>query len=264
MRSGLRAWLRRLSGVLLSLLLWVGLAQDPATAADWAAIERQRTITIAVKDNLRPLGFKDAAGGLVGFEIDLARQLAQALLGSERGLTLLPVSNLERLPVLWSGQADLVIAHLSVTGPRARLVDFSDPYYFDGTALVSGQLDLNRLEDLAGKPIAVLSGSSTIASLQATLANATLVAVDSYEAAYAALEAGQAVAFAADASVLSGWVQEYPAYHLIMPQLSAEGLAVALPRGNRYAELRQQVNRAIQSAQQQGWLRQRAAAWGLP
>ncbi|MBD2105003.1 transporter substrate-binding domain-containing protein [Leptolyngbya sp. FACHB-261] len=248
------------------VLLWLVLAwSQPAIAADWATIQQRHQLTIAVKDNLRPLGFKDVSTGeLVGFEIDLARYLAQELLGNAQGLKLLPVSNLERLPTLWSGEADLVIARLSVTGPRARLVDFSTPYYVDGTMLVTRQTSLTRLEDLTDQVIAVLEGSSTIAALQATLPQARLVAVNSYQAALEALEAGQAVVFAADASVLSGWMQEYPAYRQVGPLLSAETLSVAMPKGLASTELRVRVNRILEQARTQGWLQQRASAWGLP
>lgn len=78
------------------------------------------------------------------------------------------------------------------------------------------------------------------------------------------LESGVAAAFAADASVLSGWVQEYPQYQLLPTLLSAEPLAVVMPKGVQYDQLRRRVNAAITRYLAAGWLQQREAFWGLP
>ncbi|PSB57790.1 hypothetical protein C7B61_19670, partial [filamentous cyanobacterium CCP1] len=118
--------------------------------------------------------------------------------------------------------------------------------------------------DLRHQPIAVLHDSDTIATVRFQIPTARLVGVGSYEEAKALLETGQAVAFAADASVLTGWVQEYPSYRLLPVLLSAEALAVGLPRGLQYDSLRRQVNRAIEQWRTEGRLQERVQHWGLP
>ncbi len=52
-----------------------------ASAAEMPEIQQRGYLKIAVKDNLRPLGFRDANGNLQGLEIDLAQRLAVDLLG---------------------------------------------------------------------------------------------------------------------------------------------------------------------------------------
>jgi polar amino acid transport system substrate-binding protein len=120
------------------------------------------------------------------------------------------------------------------------------------------------LKDLQQQPIAVLNGSDTIAVVRSRLPQARLVGVDSYEAARQLLEASQVNAFAADATVLTGWVQEFPQYHLLPQLVSTTALAVAMPRGLQYEDLRQRVNGAIGNWQTQGLLRQSILNWGLP
>jgi polar amino acid transport system substrate-binding protein len=78
------------------------------------------------------------------------------------------------------------------------------------------------------------------------------------------MDADGAAAFAADASVLSGWVQEYPQYRLLPTLLSAEPLCVVMPKGLQYDNMRQRVNAAITRYSTEGWLKQRAKYWGLP
>jgi polar amino acid transport system substrate-binding protein len=234
----------------------------PTQAAELAQIKERGYVIIGVKDNLRPLGFRDEAGALTGLEIDLARRIAQELFNDPNAIAFQPLPNADRIPALLSDQVDLVIARVAATPARARLVDFSKPYYLDGTTFVSRSVP--TLRDLQQQSIAVLKGSSTIAVVRSLLPKAQLVGVDSYEEAHRLLEANQVGAFAADATVLTGWVQEFPQYHLLPQLVSVSALAVAMPRGLQYEDLRQRVNGAIESWQTQGLLRQRILNWGLP
>lgn len=224
-------------------------------------------LVVAVKDNLAPLGFRTADGTLQGLEIDLARRLAQELLGDSNAVELRPVSNVNRLSVVFDHEVDLAIAGVTANRVRSRMVSFSPPYYLDGTALVSKTIrpnPSNLAATVAGRKIAVLNGSSSIAVVRYHLSAAQLVGVDSYQEAYSLLEAGEAIAFAADASVLTGWVQEYPEYSLLPVQLGTQPLAVVMPKGQQYRQLREKVNQAIAIAQADGWLLDRTQSWGLP
>lgn len=234
------------------------------SAAELPVIKGRGYLIVAVKDNLRPLGFQASPGQLAGLEIDIARRLAQELLGRADALVLKPVSNRDRLEVVLQDQVDLTIASVTATAARSRLVSFSEPYYFDGTALITRNPSIQRLSHLRQQSIAVLKGSSAIATLRYFLPGTKLVGVDSYQAARQSLEAGQVVAFAGDASVLGGWRQEFPDYRLLPSILSAAPLCVVMPKGVQYDHLRRQVNAAIARWQQEGWLNERAAYWGLP
>ena len=235
-----------------------------SSAAELKEIQERGYLIVAVKDNLRPLGFRDAAGSLQGLEIDLARRVAEELLGSADAIRLQPVANRDRLTVVLNGQADLTIARVTATASRDRVVSFSVPYYMDGIALVTKDATVQQLVDVQQRKIAVLNGSSTIAKVRYLLPAAQLVGVNSYEEGRSLLESGAAIAFAADASVLTGWVQEYPQYRLLPTLLSAEPLCVVMPKGLQYDELRRRVNEIIQKGKSEGWLQQRAVYWGLP
>ncbi len=257
----------------LSLGLVIGLTSTvgvhyvvplPSYAAELQEIQARGHLIVGVKDNLRPLGFRNAEGELVGLEIDLARRLAEDLLGSSEAVVLQPVSNPERISAVAMGEVDLAIARITATPSRARIVNFSRPYYSDGTGLVTRAPGVQQLMDLSRRSIAVLRGSSTISTVRSLLPNANLVGVESYQDAYTKLENGQADAFAADASVLSGWVQADPSYRLLPTLMSAEVLAVAVPKGLQHDELRRRVDEAIARWQADGWLQERIDYWGLP
>lgn len=235
-----------------------------SNAAEFKQIQQRGYLLVAVKDNSRPLGFRDERGILQGLEIELARRLATDLLGSADAVKFVPVANRDRLKAVMEDKVDLAIASVTATDSRSRLVSFSLPYYMDGAAIVAKRSTAQSLNDVARQTVAILKGSSTIPTVKYLLPQVQLLGVDSYQQAYSLLESGAAAAFAADASVLSGWVQQYPQYEILPTLLSAEPLAVVMPKGLQYDDLRRQVNAAIARYTAEGWLRQRAIFWGLP
>ncbi|AFZ28151.1 amino acid ABC transporter substrate-binding protein, PAAT family [Cylindrospermum stagnale PCC 7417] len=234
-----------------------------ASAAQMPEIQRRGYLKIAVKDNLRPLGFRDANGNLQGLEIDLAKRLAVDLLGKADAVKMQPVANSDRLRVVLEKKVDLAIARVTATESRSRLVNFSVPYYFDSTSFVTSNASIQELRNLAKRKIAVLNNSSTIAQVRYFIPTAELVGVNSYTEARSLIESNSADAFAADTSILSGWVQEYPEYRLLQTKLSTFPLSVVMPKGLQYDELRRRVNNAIARYIESGWLKERTQYWGV-
>ncbi|HLO88594.1 MAG TPA: transporter substrate-binding domain-containing protein [Nostocaceae cyanobacterium] len=269
MDNGCNRWsiISRLHLVLSATLLFFCLfclgTESLASAAPLSKIQERGYLIVGIKDNIRPLGFRDANSNLQGLEIDLAKELAKDLLGKADAVRFQPVANRDRLSVVFEDKVDFAIARITATESRARLVSFSVPYYFESVNLVTKNTSARELKDLNSLKIAVLNNSSTIYQVKNFIPKSELVGVDSYSAAREKLESNQADAFAADGSVLSGWVQENPEYRLITTRLSAQPLSVAMPKGLQYDELRRRVNGAIARYIATGWLKQRAESWGL-
>jgi polar amino acid transport system substrate-binding protein len=240
------------------------LGLTPSFSADLDTIIRRGQLIVAVKNNLPPLAFLDSQGNLQGLEIDIAKRLAQELLGSENAIIFQPVSNQERLQVVIDEQVDLAIARVAITPARQRLVNFSPFYYLDSTGFVTLNPKLQRLEDLANSRIAVLNGSTTIAVVRSNLPKATLRGVGSYQEALNLLETGEVEAFAGDNSLLTGWVQEFPRYRQLSIDVGVIALGVVMPKGLQYQSFLERVNKAIARLQSSGWLAERVNYWGLP
>lgn len=242
---------------------WLGGTNLVASAATMPEIQQRGYLTIAVKDNLHPLSFKDDNGKLQGLEIDLGKRLAQDLLGKADTVKFIPIKNSDRLPAVFNHQVDLAIAHVTATQSRSRIVSFSVPYYYDGAAIVTKNTNIQNLEDFKQRKIAVLNNSSTIYYLKYFIPNAELVGVDSYMEGKQQLENNQVDAFAADISILSGWVQKDPQYRILATKLSTQPLSVVIAKGLQYDQLRRNVNEAIARYTTTGWLKQRIQYWGL-
>lgn len=249
---------------LLSIGLFLGaqVTVPPiADAAELTDIEARGRLIVAVKDNWYPLGYRDVTGELSGFEIDIARRLALELLGDETAVDLRPVSNVERVNVVINGDVDIAIASITVTAQRQRITSFSLPYYLDGTGFITTSPRVDSLDDL--KQIAVLKDSSTLAHVRYQLPNAELTMVSSYGEAIAELDSGRVDAFAGDVSLLTGWQQQDSRYQLLDEIISVEPVAIAIPKGVQYSDLRRAINDALRRWDDEGWLQDRAAHWGL-
>ncbi len=246
----------------LLLIASIGNAQV-AQAGTLKQIQQRKKLIVAVKDNLPLLGFRDRDGNLQGLEIDIARKLATEIFGNAESVQLLPVTNQDRLKVAIEGNVDLTIARVTATATRSRVVDFSRAYYLDGTAVITKQANITKSSDLAGKKIAVLNNSTTIATLQYIIPQAQLVGVNSYQQAQDLLKTGKVVGVAADRSVLIGWRKTDSSYYLLPDRLSTEALGIVMPKGMQYDPLRQLVDRSIQQWQADGWLQGRIKYWGL-
>jgi polar amino acid transport system substrate-binding protein len=246
--------------IVFTLLTSILILSSSSLAAELAEIKRRGKLIVAVKDNLRPLGFKDERGNLQGLEIDIARRLAQELLGSADAIILQPVSNQERLESVLQGKVDLAIAKVTATYSRYRLVDFSRFYYVDGISLIAKKRQFNHLDS---SKIAVLNNSTTVSALARAFPQAKLVGVDSYREAFNFLEEDRVDAFAGDRSILVGWIQSYPEYFLLPNKISSEPLGVVMPKGLQYQELRDRVNEALLAWEKSGWLQERIKYWQL-
>lgn len=149
-------------------ILVVGLVILAVAAAVWyfaapggdtlAAIKRRGTLIVGVRTDYAPFGYKDEDGKIVGFEPDLARDVARRL-GVE--IEFVPVIATNRLQLLQKGEVDLVLAAMADRPERREIVWFVEPGYYAAGANVlmragSGLSEWSELEDW---PVCAVRGS---------------------------------------------------------------------------------------------------------
>ncbi|MBE9140060.1 transporter substrate-binding domain-containing protein [Nodosilinea sp. LEGE 07088] len=246
------------------LALGAQLTVLPVSAAELDTIRARGYLVVAVREGWQPLSFRDRDGDLVGLEIDIARGLATTIFADPEAVKFTVVSNRDRLPAVLDDQVDVAIAGLTLTTGRQRLVSFSPPYYLDGAGVLVRDPRLQRLDDLQQRRLGVLQGASTVAVVRHLLPQAVLTPLASYQEALSHLSTGQIDGFAGDITVLTGWQQTHAGYQLLPSALSAEPLAIALPKGTQYSDLRALIGQSVTEWHQSGWLEDRATRWGLP
>ena len=246
------------------LVLGAQLAVLPVFAADLDTIRDRGHLVVAVREGWRPLSFRQNDGTLAGLEIDIARGLATEIFADPGAVVFEVVPNRDRLSAVLGDRADVAIAGLTLTPERQRLVTFSPPYYLDGAGVLVRDPQFQSLNDLQRRRLGVLQGASTVAVVRHLLPQAMLTPLASYQEALSYLSSGQIDGFAGDVTVLTGWQQDHSGYYLVPSLLSTEPLAIALPKGTQYAELRSLVRETVNHWHHSGWLEDRVTFWGLP
>jgi ABC-type amino acid transport substrate-binding protein len=149
----------------------------PAQAGGLEDARRRGRLLAGVKTDFPPFGYTDSAGVIQGFDADLARHLGRALFDGELGVELVPVTSGGRIPLLYSELIDVIIATMTITEDRQRVLDFSNPYFVTGSMLLTRQdSPIQSTQDLAGKRVAVLDGSVQQSDLIAVAPEARLIA----------------------------------------------------------------------------------------
>jgi ABC-type amino acid transport substrate-binding protein len=261
----------RAAVALLALVLCLGVSTDGASAQSTRlkAIAANQTIKIAHRTDAVPFSFVDGNKEVAGYTIDLCKAVVTSLARQLKIPTLkiewIPVTTQARFDVVAKGQADLECGASTVTLTRMKEVDFSNYIFVESTGLAVGaSADVNKLEDLAGKKIAVIAGTSNekvmAAKNQQMRLRATLVPVADRDEAVAALEGGRVDAFASDKLLLYGAQFKDPqALRALSDDLSIEPYAIVLPRGDW--ELRLAVNTALAELYRSGEVEKIFGQW---
>lgn len=154
------------------------LAAASALAGRIEDIKARGYVRIGVSLGGEPVGFRNAANEPVGYDVDVARQLA-AKLGVPARFS--DVSSDARISMLMSHQLDLVVANVSITPQRARVVDFSIPYNRSGLRVIAQKsAHVRTLADLNGKRVVVGRGTPGDAFLRQSAPRATAVYTDNF------------------------------------------------------------------------------------
>jgi polar amino acid transport system substrate-binding protein len=195
-------------------LLAVLAALSVAHAAPARTLQQVRnTGTLRVGVTLfAPWAARAPNGDLIGFEVDVAKQLA-ADMGVKAEV--LPYELGRLIPALESGEIDVIAAGLTITPERALHVNFSDPYAEGGIALATHSqktAKVVRLDDLnnAAYKIAAVDGSVAQELARRLLPRAELKPYESVDAASTALLKGEVDAYLEDEPVPTFLALENP------------------------------------------------------
>jgi polar amino acid transport system substrate-binding protein len=121
-------------------------------------IKQRGVLVVGTKADYKPFGFRDPSGAIVGFEPDLAKEVADRL-GVK--LELEPVVSANRMQFLQQGKIDLMLATMNVTDERKKAVGIVEPsYYASGVnVFVNRKVGLKRWEQLKDQKVCGIQGA---------------------------------------------------------------------------------------------------------
>ena len=235
----------RFASLLCSLIISMSVATAQTTAPPDSRLNRiaaEKTLRIAYRSDARPFSFQNPSNEASGFVVDLCRLVVLSMqhqLG-DVPLTIewVPVSVQDRFSVVANGKADMECGSSTITLGRMKEVDFSNPVFVESTGLLVVKTSgVDSFEQMAGKKIAVISGTTNeaavLSQVKARSLPISVLSVADRDAGVAALESGQADAFASDKLLLLGSQVKHPEALALLPEdLSLEVYGIALPRGD--------------------------------
>lgn len=201
----------RLAAILVCTLLAGSLLPlAAASAGKLDAIKARGTLLVGVTESSPPFSYRDGGNGIVGYDVDLAGQVAKRL---GVAMAKVPIINADRIVALQSDRVDLVAVGMTRSKKRANDVDFSYAYLNSPHMILvrkpNGKASgIEHITELAGKKLALVRSASVDGKLKAAVPTMQIVFFDTYDAAFAALAGGRVDAFLADKMLVLWFAQK--------------------------------------------------------
>jgi polar amino acid transport system substrate-binding protein len=153
-------------------------------------------------------------GQISGFDIDVAKAVAQSLFGTATGhLQLRVITAADRLPLLQDRQVDMVARNMSMTCDRWDKIGFSAEYYRAGQKVLVSKAAPNAanlsLADLTGKRVCAPTGTTSLTKLQSVQGPIAVTAAN-HTGCLVLFQQGKADAITGDDTVLAGLAAQDP------------------------------------------------------
>ena len=205
------------------------------------AVKDRGQLVCASNNSLAGFGFIDDSGNTVGFDIDLCRAVAAAVLGNADAVEFRATTAAERAPAMQSGEVDIMSRNTTWTSSRdAQWGNFAPTMFYDGQGfMVPRSLGVSGLLELEGAKICVQQGTTTELNLQdfdnQNNLDLDVVTYPDNVSANAAYLSGQCDALTTDRSGLVSTRAGFddPDAHTILPgTISEEPLGPVVPHGD--------------------------------
>ncbi len=205
------------------------------------SVKEAGKVVCASRNDVPGYGYLDSAGNNVGFDIDLCRALAAAVLGDPNAFEIRLISAAERGPTVQSGEVDMLVRTVTWTSSRdAQWGNYAQTMFYDGQGfMVNKSLGIDSALELQGASVCVTQGTTTELNLQdfsnQNGLNIEPLTFEGTDAVIAAYEEGQCDAFTNDRSQLAalGTALADRSAHVILPEtISEEPLGPVVPHGD--------------------------------
>ncbi|MFC6089745.1 glutamate ABC transporter substrate-binding protein [Saccharothrix lopnurensis] len=197
-------------------------------------IRARGRLIAGVDQNTYLMGFRNPfSGELEGFDVDMVREVARAVLGDPGAVQFKVLTSEQRIPALVERRVDVVVRTMTVTCERWRQVAFSTVYHQAGQrVLVPVDSGATGIGSLGGRRVCATRGSSSLANVAAAASRPVPVSVPDWTDCLVMLQQGQVDAISTDDTILAGFAAQDPYTKVVGPQFTAEPYGMAFPRAD--------------------------------
>lgn len=249
-------------GLLFTMIgvMTLGFVACGETSKEGTSSLDKEELVLGFDDTFVPMGFKDSNGEYTGFDVEMAKEVVNAM---GKKIKFQPINWNMKESELNNGNIDFIWNGFSITEEREKQVDFSKPYLRNRQVIVTlAGSPIKTKEDLKGKVVVAQSESSAINAIGDYKSNfKELVTFDTNEQALRDLEAGRADAIVADEILLKYYTNQKGAdkFNFLEEDFGKENYAVGMRKGD--TELVEAFNKAYDEVVESGKASEISKKW---
>ena len=218
-----------------------GSTEEISRGAIYNRVKDRGKLVCGARTDLLGFGYLDPSGQNIGFDIDLCRAVAAAVLGDPEAIEIVPLTAADRGPALQTAEVDILSRNVTWTSSRdAQWGNFTIITFYDGQGfMVPVGSGISTIEDMNGATVCVTSGTTTEKNLADAFRQRNLeyeaVIFEETASVYSAYEEGRCDVTTSDKSQLAAVREGFanPDGHEILPiTISKEPLTSAVPHGD--------------------------------
>lgn len=215
-------------------------------------------MTVGTKFDQPLFGLVDLEGNPQGFDVEIAKIIAADLGISADKIKWVETVSKNREPFIQNGTVDIVVATYTINDERKKVVSFAGPYYIAGQDLLvlkGNPEGIKSVEDVKGKPVCTVSGSTSLENIKEYTDN--IITTDTYSNCLEPLRNGKVVAVTTDNVILAGLADKSDGeFELVEKPFTQEPYGIGLAHDDD--EFRDFINDSLEKAFKDGsW----AKAW---
>lgn len=202
-----------------------------------AELAEAGTITVGTKFDQPGFGLLNPDGVPEGFDVEIAKIVAAELGIAADSIEWVETVSANREPFIQNGQVDIVVATYTINDARKQVIDFAGPYYVAGQDIMVAKgnpLAIAGPDDLAGKNVCSVEGSTPAENIRTSYPEAQLTLFDVYSKCADALTNGQVDAVTTDNVILTGLVAgNTEGFELVGNPFTEEPYGIGLEKGDQ-------------------------------
>jgi glutamate transport system substrate-binding protein len=233
-------------------------AQTFPEGSTMAKLQQAGKITVGTKFDQPLFGLKNLEGKPEGFDVEIAKIVADEMGISADNIEWVETVSANREPFIQQGKVDMVVATYTINDKRKQVVDFAGPYYVAGQDIMvrkGNPLGIAGPDDLAGKRVCSVTGSTPAENIRTNYPQAKLTEFDVYSKCAEALKGGQVDAVTTDNVILLGLIsQDQESFELVGKTFTTEPYGIGVKKGD--TQFRNFINDTLEAAKADGrWMR---------
>ncbi|HWS36534.1 MAG TPA: glutamate ABC transporter substrate-binding protein [Actinoplanes sp.] len=217
--------------------------------------KRGRLVLGTTQDTLLFSSRDPFTGRIEGFDVDMGREIAEAIFGDPDKLEIRVIPRSNRVNAVVKGDVDLAISTMTTNCTRWEQVDFSTVYFEAGQrVLVNKDSAVTKIEDLGRRPVCAATGSTSLENIAKVSTGPVPVARADFGECLVAFQLGEVDAISTDDTILAGLATQDPYAKVVGPRFTSEPYAAAVAK--EHPEFTRFVNAVLEQVREDGtWQR---------